>query len=561
MKKGKILKKKSLLKTIFILGIFAIINNFGFVLAQDFVSGEVIVDLKHQFLPADIQVDQDSNIVTGLASVDTLNRLYKCFSFEKIYKGKWTPMQGAYLLKFPDTLDVNQIVNSYAQDFHVQIASPNHIMKTDVTPDDEYFPQQWAHDSTHMQSEIGWQIAPGDSFITIQIIDVCVDWMHPDLKDNIWQNLGEDIDEDGHTIEWDPDSNKWVFDRGDVDGYDDDFNGYDDDFVGYDFHGDYCETPPWGRDNDPWCMNCIPYYASTHGDATSGTAGAVTNNIIGVAGENWYSRIMATKAGAKDSINEAKAVEAMAYGIDNGADVINMSFSGLSPMPFLYDKIDSAYNQYNIILVGSVGNDSSETIHYPAYYDEVMAVAGTDSFDVKRPSSTYGTYVEVSAPGENWVPSRHNKWWEIFVYAKATGTSISAPFVSGLAGLIKGQYQRLWGVTIANDQIRAVIDTSSDDIYDIPGNYPYIGKLGFGRINTLQAVLAISRGDVDNDRQVGLADVTYMINYLFSGGPPPIPDPRIMDCDCNGGAGLNDIMRLIGYLFKGDPKPGICFKY
>lgn len=282
MKKGKILKKKSLLKTIFILGIFAIINNFGFVSAQDFVPGEVIVDLKHQFLPVDINVDQDNNIVTGLASVDTLNRLYKCFSFEKIYKGKWTPMQGAYLLKFPDTLDVNQIVNSYAQDFHVQIASPNHIMKTDVTPDDEYFPQQWAHDSTHMQSEIGWQIAPGDSFITVQVIDVCLDWMHPDLKDNIWQNLGEDADGDGHTIEWDPDSNKSVFDRGDVDGYDDDFNGYPDDFVGYDFQGDYCETYPWEEDNDPRCMNCFPYYATTHGDATSGTAGATTNNTIGV---------------------------------------------------------------------------------------------------------------------------------------------------------------------------------------------------------------------------------------------------------------------------------------
>lgn len=276
---------------------------------------------------------------------------------------------------------------------------------------------------------------------------------------------------------------------------------------------------------------------------------------------------MAAKAGADGFINEDLAVEAMAYGIDNGVDVINMSFSWTDSMPELYDKIYQAYHDYDIVLVGSIGNDDSEEIHYPAYYDEVMAVAALDSFDVKRSTSNYGTYIEVSAPGENWVPSRHNKWWEIFVYEKKGGTSISAPFVSGLAGLIKGQYHKLWSGAppptnvITNDQIRAVIDTSSDDIYGIPGNYPYIGKLGFGRINTFKALLAISRGDVDNDRRIGLADVTYMINYLYQGGPPPIPDPLIMDCDCSGAPGLSDIVWLIGYLFKGGPKPRTCFKY
>lgn len=390
--------------------------------------------------------------------------------------------------------------------------------------------------------------------------------MHTDLKDNIWQNLGEDADGDGHTIEWDPVEGEWVFDPGDIDNIDDDFNGYPDDFVGYDFVGDLCEIPPERPDNDPWCMKC-PQYASTHGDATSGTAGAVTNNSIGVAGENWHSRIMATKAGYGPAIFEDQATKAMSYGIDNGADVINMSFSGLSPMPFLYDKIDSAYNNYDIVLVGSIGNDNSEQIHYPAYYDEVMAIAALDSFDVKRSTSNYGTYIEVSAPGENWVPSRHRKWWELFVYEKAGGTSISAPFVSGLAGLIKGQYHTLWSGAppptniITNEQIRAVVDSSADGIYHIPGNYPYIGKLGFGRINTFKTLLAISRGEVNNDREVNIVDVTYMINFLFRGGPPPQPDIRIMDCNCNGNHNIADIVYLNSYLFRSGPKPPICFEF
>ena len=66
------------------------------------------------------------------------------------------------------------------------------------------------------------------------------DWDHPDLINNIWNNLGEDFDNDGHTVEWN--GSAWVFDPGDINGVDDDSNGYTDDFIGWDFAG---------NDNDP----------------------------------------------------------------------------------------------------------------------------------------------------------------------------------------------------------------------------------------------------------------------------------------------------------------------
>ncbi len=59
------------------------------------------------------------------------------------------------------------------------------------------------------------------------------DWDHPDLINNIWNNLGEDFDNDGHTIEYT--GSAWVFDPGDINGVDDDANGYVDDFIGWDF--------------------------------------------------------------------------------------------------------------------------------------------------------------------------------------------------------------------------------------------------------------------------------------------------------------------------------------
>lgn len=61
-------------------------------------------------------------------------------------------------------------------------------------------------------------------------------------------------------------------------------------------------------------------------------------------------------------------------------------------------------------------------------------------------------------------------------------------------------------------------------------------------------------GDVDSDGHVGLADVTYLINYLFYGGPPPEPIWK-GDVDGGCGIGLSDLVYLIGYLFKGGPAP------
>jgi len=58
-------------------------------------------------------------------------------------------------------------------------------------------------------------------------------WAHPDLINQIWHNLGEDINGNGKVIIWN--GSAWVFDPGDVNGIDNDTNGYIDDFLGWDF--------------------------------------------------------------------------------------------------------------------------------------------------------------------------------------------------------------------------------------------------------------------------------------------------------------------------------------
>ncbi|MHC4230798.1 MAG: S8 family serine peptidase, partial [Planctomycetota bacterium] len=62
-------------------------------------------------------------------------------------------------------------------------------------------------------------------------LDTGIDYGHPDLHKNIWQNLGEDYDMDGHTLEFD--GQDWVLDPGDINGSDDDGNDEIDDLIGW----------------------------------------------------------------------------------------------------------------------------------------------------------------------------------------------------------------------------------------------------------------------------------------------------------------------------------------
>lgn len=148
--------------------------------------------------------------------------------------------------------------------------------------------------------------AEGDSGAGVLVanIDTGTDWDHPDLVNNIWNNLGEDFDGDGHTLEWNGTS--WVFDPGDINGVDDDTNGKIDDFIGWDYSG---------NDNDPYNPS------STHGTHTSGiVCGDGTNGTqTGVAPK---AKIMILRPSG-----ESQILLAMQYAVDNGADVITSSLS------------------------------------------------------------------------------------------------------------------------------------------------------------------------------------------------------------------------------------------
>jgi subtilisin family serine protease len=122
-------------------------------------------------------------------------------------------------------------------------------------------------------------------------------------------------------------------------------------------------------------------------------------------------------------------LRAIYYAADNGAQVINMSFSLLTPSVELTDAVDYAAGK-SVIMVASTGNTSTNFVANPAAMPEVMGVASTTNNDTRSQFSSYGTGTFVAAPGEQVItlyPGQN--------YAVASGTSFSAPMAAGTAAL------------------------------------------------------------------------------------------------------------------------------
>jgi len=144
------------------------------------------------------------------------------------------------------------------------------------------------------------------------------------------------------------------------------------------------------------------------------------------------AQIMPVKAFRDDgSANLLDIVRAIYFAVDNGARVINMSFSMPNASVELTKAVNYATN-HGVICVSAAGNSGQETLVFPAAYQNVIGVASTTNQDARSAFSNFGAaLVELAAPGENIVtvyPGGN--------YAVVSGTSFAAPFVSGGVALI-----------------------------------------------------------------------------------------------------------------------------
>lgn len=436
--------------------------------------GKVVVKLK----PHVVAKGTERFTVTGMSSFDekmdrfSVQEVRKRFQHRPIPDGSGLPdLSRIYSLSFPPHLDPESVARAFAQDPNVEYAEPISVPVIEETPDDPMFGQQTF--MTRIRAAQAWDIQHGDDAIVIAIVDNGPDWEHPDLLDNIWQNLGEDADGDGHTLEWV--DGGWVLDPGDLNGVDDDdwdnnSETYVDDLIGYDLAEE---------DNNPThpTPDAQGYY--DHGTLTSGLAAAVTNNGTGVAGVSWNCRVMAIKCSYDDSPRFVSfGYQGIIYAAENGADIISCSWGGFgSYSQANQDVIDYVYGLGSIV-VASGGNDDTDLLHYPSSYVNVLSAGWINNQD--RREATYGISIDVCAPGTQTLTTIPVVGGS---YGSANGSSMSCPIVAGLCGLVKSQHPG-W----SNDRIVRQVALTADNIdAQNPG---LEGLLGSGRVNAYNAVTA-----------------------------------------------------------------------
>ena len=205
---------------------------------------------------------------------------------------------------------------------------------------------------------------------------------------------------------------------------------------------------------------------ATHGTHVSGIIGSIRGNDKGGDGVADNVKIMVLRAVPNGDENDKDVAVAIKYAVDNGAQVINMSFGkGYSPYQ---EKVYEAF-QYadakGVLLVHAAGNDSKDIdveVNYPtsmysfqeAPLDHFLTIGAStkNKEELVASFSNYGqTMVDVFAPGfeiYNSVPQSD--------YRNLQGTSMAAPMVAGVAAMLKSYFP-----TLTMKEIKDVILSTS----------------------------------------------------------------------------------------------------
>ena len=384
-----------------------------------------------------------------------------------------------YVIQFKSSrTDLLNIVDELKVLQSIRFAETMTINKLDYIPNDDRWYQQYylplieadlAYDLWDIDGgEIPGQMENGE--IVVGVADDAMDWDHPDLIANIWQNLDEDADGDGTVLV--QNGNSWAFDEGDINGIDDDGDGYVDNFIGWDFADD---------NNNP----TYPSNSLSHGTAVGGCVSGVTNNNEGIASVGWSVKIMPFRCSENGTYIEY-GYNGILGAAQMGADVINCSWGGFGGGN--QSVINTAYNTYGAIVVASAGNggDDGSTnfdYHSPSGLDNVISVSATGAGDNFNCWATGGTTVDLCAPGENIQTTTLGGG-----YGSMWGTSFSGPITAGAVALVWSKFP-----TADKSWVVDRIINSTDEFSDMTsscGGTSLEGMLGTGRLNIYKALSA-----------------------------------------------------------------------
>jgi subtilisin family serine protease len=262
----------------------------------------------------------------------------------------------------------------------------------------------------------------------------------------------------------------------------------------------------------------------------AGIAAAAANNAIGGAGVCPACKLMILRAGDNGGFPLDTTLEAIVYAVENGADIINMSLGGPVWSKLLRKALTSAGDN-GVLIVAAAGNsdrDNDQLYYlpggdpfapeYPASHDlpNVISVAASNDRDrygyftgcdlagggaVCSFTNWGHTSVDLAAPGVDIVSTYLSGG-----YATSNGSSMSAPFVSGVAGLVLSQNPSYTPL-----QVKNAILNSVDHPQGLAGGFTVTS----GRLNA-QGALTGSTGNVTPRTDGTMADAAS-INFRKKG--------------------------------------------
>ncbi|MCH8259942.1 MAG: S8 family serine peptidase [Planctomycetes bacterium] len=355
--------------------------------------------------------------------------------------------------------------------------------------------------------------------VVVGIIDSGACLTHPDLANQIWDNVDEIPNN----------------------GIDDDNNGYIDDMVGWDF---------WGNDNNVGDSN-------GHGTHTTGTvAGDGTNGTTTGMAPDVSMMILRISFSLSA---ESMVWEAMQYAVDNEADVITASIGWLhawNPDRPMWRTVCENTIAAGTVVIYAAGNEGCQIppdeIRTPGDVPAIITVGATDCGDNLASFSSCGPVTwqnippwndcpyppgclkpTISAPGVSTISTSNN----CSGYFSISGTSMSTPHVAGAVALILQANPALDPA-----QVKEVLQLTAVDL-GAPGDD---NRFGAGRVDVMEAVLlALDMAtpcpwDMDDDGSVGVPDLLSLLGQWNTdpGGPP--------DFDDDGNVGVKDLLILLG---------------
>jgi subtilisin family serine protease len=398
--------------------------------ADEFVPGEVIVRVRGGATQQAIeQIDADANADGDQQIAD---------------------IGDSQIRKLSVRSTVESAIRNLSGNSWVEYAEPNYILHANLAPNDPRYGELWGMKNTgqviggvagkpgaDISAESAWNTTTGTAAVIVGVVDTGVDYSHPDLAANIWNNPGG------------------------VGGCPAGTHGY-----------------------NAITKTCDPRDDHYHGTHCSGTIGAVGNNALGVVGVNWTTRIMGLKfLDSSGSGTTADAITAIDFAVQakiagQNVRVLSNSWGGGGFSQALMDEINKA-NANDILFVAAAGNASANndvTPNYPSNYNtaNMVAVAATDNTDALAYFSNYGrTTVHLGAPGLDILSTQPGG-----LYQYLSGTSMATPHVAGTAALVLAAKP-----TLNTASLKAAILNNVDPIPSLSG----ITVTG-GRLNAAKAV-------------------------------------------------------------------------